>query len=569
MLPPSHAPSQAGSPNELDSAAAASGQGSRRSSLSITSAAQPTTAKAWHDLGYNETKRQNGPAAITAFTEALNLDPNYVRALLNRGALYYAAGQYDAAIADYDRVINLRPEAATYLKRGDAKRKRNKPATDLIDGLSDLESAYADYRQARALDPKLMPEIEKTTTRLANSYVQFTQNPPQDIKAWENAMEKYSSALGVASLLERSTTSVDNNLPSAAAGAVDATPAAKATRPPMTATLASVRTKRAELAGTPAQKIAASHAGKMQRDAEILAEKYITEADRLAQEQSQYEAANELYTKALSHLAPISPLCIEVRLKRAQTAESCHQHLLNIADETSQQRAESFRQQAIGDYQTLKSLSEPRKLAGGEIEPPILRLKPEAQEQLNTCLAPFAAPFIAQGDAQRGATEYPKAIKSYTAALDYLPLASPMGIDIQLKRARTTEDYAKKAFNSHQYDAALNIQQQAINYYEELESLVASQPHEQAFAAPPSRHNDSSAAAAMPPSSAGNAAVEAKEESGSAAPSSFALQPAPIIQKTIQQIRQGLKNAQQCLQRIAREKTAAEAAAQKTSCVLM
>ena len=73
--------------------------------------------------------------AITAFTQAIEIEPKYAEAYVKRGLAYYRVGQYKAAIADYTRTLDLnRYHADAYASRGDAYR-----------ALADTQHAIADY----------------------------------------------------------------------------------------------------------------------------------------------------------------------------------------------------------------------------------------------------------------------------------------------------------------------------------------------------------------------------------------------------------------------------------------
>ncbi len=63
--------------------------------------------------------RRNGDLqlALDDFNAALDIDPNLAEAYLNRGTVYYLAGQQDRAIADYQKSLDIgtaRPWAAWY-----------------------------------------------------------------------------------------------------------------------------------------------------------------------------------------------------------------------------------------------------------------------------------------------------------------------------------------------------------------------------------------------------------------------------------------------------------------------
>ena len=73
--------------------------------------------------------------AIAAFTQAIEIEPQYAEAYVKRGLAYYRVGKYKAAIADYSRTLELkRYQADAYASRGDAYR-----------ALDDTQRAIADY----------------------------------------------------------------------------------------------------------------------------------------------------------------------------------------------------------------------------------------------------------------------------------------------------------------------------------------------------------------------------------------------------------------------------------------
>lgn len=57
-----------------------------------------------------EQAQQNYELAIFYFTKALEIMPNDLSTLLNRGAVYHAAGQYEASLADNNKAIELQPQ---------------------------------------------------------------------------------------------------------------------------------------------------------------------------------------------------------------------------------------------------------------------------------------------------------------------------------------------------------------------------------------------------------------------------------------------------------------------------
>lgn len=80
--------------------------------------------------------QQQFDAAITEYSKAIELDPEYAVAYNNRGRAYYEQGELDSAISDFDKAIELDPELVeslvsrglTYWNKG----QRNLALSDLI-----------------------------------------------------------------------------------------------------------------------------------------------------------------------------------------------------------------------------------------------------------------------------------------------------------------------------------------------------------------------------------------------------------------------------------------------------
>ena len=82
-------------------------------------------------------------AAIKDYDKAIQLKPNAANAYINRGLAKGDLGQYSAAITDFDKAIQLKPDdAEAYNNRGLAKRK-----------LGQYTAAITDYDKAIQLEP--------------------------------------------------------------------------------------------------------------------------------------------------------------------------------------------------------------------------------------------------------------------------------------------------------------------------------------------------------------------------------------------------------------------------------
>ena len=81
--------------------------------------------------------------AIEDFNKALELDPNYIGAHYNRGLAYYYKGDFDRAIEDFNKALELDPNyIGTYYNRGLAYYYKG-----------DFDRAIEDFNKALELDP--------------------------------------------------------------------------------------------------------------------------------------------------------------------------------------------------------------------------------------------------------------------------------------------------------------------------------------------------------------------------------------------------------------------------------
>ena len=104
---------------------------------------KPNYADAYYNRGNAKDALKQYAAAIADYTEAIRLKPNYAGAYNNQGIAKAELGQYFLAISDYDMAIRLKPNYAfAYNNRGLAK-----------DALKQYAAAIADYTEAIRLKP--------------------------------------------------------------------------------------------------------------------------------------------------------------------------------------------------------------------------------------------------------------------------------------------------------------------------------------------------------------------------------------------------------------------------------
>ena len=102
-------------------------------------------AEAYYKRGVVYYDKNDYYKAISEFTEAIRLNPNYAEAYYKRGAAYGKKGDYDIAMSDFNDAIRLNPNyAEAYTGRCVAYTEKG-----------DLNKAISDCNQAIRLNPKL------------------------------------------------------------------------------------------------------------------------------------------------------------------------------------------------------------------------------------------------------------------------------------------------------------------------------------------------------------------------------------------------------------------------------
>jgi tetratricopeptide (TPR) repeat protein len=113
----------------------------------ITSVGSQKTKEQWIDEGHNLFNLQRYEEAITAYNQALHLDPNLPRAYYNKGFALVLLQRYEEAIPVLDQAIRLNPnDALVYNNKGFAlyNLKRNEEAVLLFDQAIRL-NRYLDF----------------------------------------------------------------------------------------------------------------------------------------------------------------------------------------------------------------------------------------------------------------------------------------------------------------------------------------------------------------------------------------------------------------------------------------
>jgi len=181
-----------------------------------TVAKAPHNPRAHNNLGYaiRQMGRQHYADAIRQYNKAIELDPHYVQAYNNRGAVYGFLGRPDRAMEDFNAAIRLSPEspkpycnrAITYILKGRFEQAirdldtaiRIKPdyATAYVRrgqaevALGRADKAIADYDQAL----RIMPDLaEARRLRAQAMAIRDGENRPRNPAESRNPAEMHPS----------------------------------------------------------------------------------------------------------------------------------------------------------------------------------------------------------------------------------------------------------------------------------------------------------------------------------------------------------------------------------------
>jgi tetratricopeptide (TPR) repeat protein len=99
------------------------------------------TAELYTTRGLSRTYSGNTSGAMDDYNKATELQPDYYSAINNRAYLYQKLNLHSQAIADFDHLIFLQPQSATYYARGYSWQM-----------ISEFNKAIADYQKAIQLD---------------------------------------------------------------------------------------------------------------------------------------------------------------------------------------------------------------------------------------------------------------------------------------------------------------------------------------------------------------------------------------------------------------------------------
>lgn len=113
--------------------------------LFVTGKALAGEANAYINRGDDYFKKEQYDLAIADYTKAIEIDPKDASAYTNRGNNYIKNGEYDLAIADYTKAIEIGPKnAIAYRNWGIAYGQKGEHIR-----------ALAEFIKANEIDPKI------------------------------------------------------------------------------------------------------------------------------------------------------------------------------------------------------------------------------------------------------------------------------------------------------------------------------------------------------------------------------------------------------------------------------
>jgi tetratricopeptide (TPR) repeat protein len=99
----------------------ATGEKRKKDTASYNKTIKDLNATEWFEKGFAAGTSGNLAEALTAFTLAIDLNPQDAKAYGNRGVVYGLLGNHHQAITDFNKAIELNPkESAAYSNRGNA-----------------------------------------------------------------------------------------------------------------------------------------------------------------------------------------------------------------------------------------------------------------------------------------------------------------------------------------------------------------------------------------------------------------------------------------------------------------
>lgn len=131
--------------------------------------------------------------AITALTQAIEIEPKYAEAYIKRGLAYYQLSRYKEAIADYTQTLSLKRYLAdAYASRGDVYRALN----DMSRAIADYTASLKERKDTRVMSKRAKTYLEtgKIDDAIAD-YLDIVKHRPSAIAYYNRGKAYYEKFL--------------------------------------------------------------------------------------------------------------------------------------------------------------------------------------------------------------------------------------------------------------------------------------------------------------------------------------------------------------------------------------
>ena len=135
-------------------------------------------AEYFNIAGNSAKEKKDIPRAVTYYTKAIEADPIYAEAYLNRGETYYYVNEHEKALADFDKVIELSPkEDKAYYWKGLVYEylKQYESSLVYLNKAIQLNDKNYKYYELRSLVYKQLREYDKAYNDINNA-IKLNQN---------------------------------------------------------------------------------------------------------------------------------------------------------------------------------------------------------------------------------------------------------------------------------------------------------------------------------------------------------------------------------------------------------
>ncbi len=172
--------------------------------------------EAYFNLGILEKNQNNPDAAIAAYQKAIELRPSYQQAWNNLGLIHGAAKKYADAEAAFHKAIEINGQYATaWLNLGQLYRDQDRDA-DALAAFDRAIAAKPGYSEARLDRAVALGRLHRNNEAIAVYQLLVTEQP-RYVAAWYNlgvALHDAGDLVGARAALERASTLDPEHLPS-------------------------------------------------------------------------------------------------------------------------------------------------------------------------------------------------------------------------------------------------------------------------------------------------------------------------------------------------------------------